>query len=103
MTEIQVPGYETIQPSVVRLGDTAYGLLADPQAHVKKLVVQGDQRGFAGDQVETGLLCERTPENAAALRSRLPWLNPAALGRGTSFGFGDRLGCATPGHTFLSP
>ncbi|MEJ2750503.1 MAG: tagaturonate epimerase family protein, partial [Anaerolineae bacterium] len=29
---------------------------------------------------------------------RLPWLNPVPLGRQTSFGFGDRLGIATPGH-----
>ena len=37
-------------------------------------------------------------ENAAALRARLPWLNPVALGLRTSAGFGDRLGQATPGH-----
>jgi tagaturonate epimerase len=39
-----------------------------------------------------------TPENAAALRARLPWLNPVPLGVRTSFGFGDRIGLATPGH-----
>lgn len=36
--------------------------------------------------------------NAAALRARLPWLSPRPLGLCTSFGFGDRLGLATPGH-----
>ena len=36
--------------------------------------------------------------NAAALRARLPWLGPHALGLRTSFGFGDRLGRATIGH-----
>lgn len=46
-----------------------------------------------------------TPENAAAMRALFPWLNPAPLeprlpetNRMPSFGFGDRLGFATPGH-----
>ncbi len=46
-----------------------------------------------------------TAENAAILRDLFPWLNPAPLepeapaaARCTSFGFGDRLGLATPGH-----
>lgn len=46
-----------------------------------------------------------TAENAAALRVLFPWLNPAPLEprlpetrRMPSFGFGDRLGLATPGH-----
>ena len=44
------------------------------------------------------------PENAAILRQIIPWLNPAPMGAGEggvevpSFGFGDRLGLATPGH-----
>jgi tagaturonate epimerase len=37
--------------------------------------------------------------NAAALRSLIPWSRPRrVIGRGTSFGFGDRMGMATPGH-----
>lgn len=36
--------------------------------------------------------------NAAALRRQVPWLVPAPIGMRTSFGFGDRLGLATPGH-----
>jgi tagaturonate epimerase len=43
-------------------------------------------------------LCPLIPENAAALRDRLPWLNPTPLGTRMSFGFGDRMGSATPGH-----
>ena len=46
-----------------------------------------------------------TAENAAALRALFPWLNPVPLEpeapdapRRASFGFGDRLGLATPGH-----
>ncbi len=36
--------------------------------------------------------------NAAALRAHLPWLRPRPLGLRASFGMGDRLGRATPGH-----
>jgi len=41
---------------------------------------------------------ETTADNALALRSALPWLNPSRIGLHTSAGFGDRLGLATPGH-----
>ena len=46
-----------------------------------------------------------TTENAAILRNLFPWLTPVPLepeapaaAPRTSFGFGDRLGLATPGH-----
>jgi len=42
--------------------------------------------------------CDLTPQNAAALRRRLPFLNPRTLGLNRSAGCGDRLGLATPGH-----
>ncbi len=47
---------------------------------------------------QTLWICPLTPGNAAALRSKLPWLRPKLLGRQTSAGMGDRLGLATPGH-----
>jgi len=57
---------------------------------------------FSGDFSEAGsstlLICPATTENAAALRSHLPWLNPSTLGLHTSAGMGDRMGLATPGH-----
>jgi len=45
-----------------------------------------------------------TPENAAILRQMFPWLTPMPMETDDggmiipSFGFGDRLGLATPGH-----
>jgi len=39
-----------------------------------------------------------SPENAAALRERLPWTASQCLGLDMSVGLGDRLGIATPGH-----
>ncbi|MEZ4640534.1 MAG: tagaturonate epimerase family protein [Caldilineaceae bacterium] len=60
---------------------------------------------FEGEssQVEDGgawtvVRCPRTPANTAALRERFEWLRPVPLGTQTSFGFGDRIGLATPGH-----
>jgi tagaturonate epimerase len=73
---------------------------------VKRLVAVADDesvfRGFTGatEKSDAGvrLVAETTPENAMALRSALPWLNPSRFGLHTSAGFGDRLGLATPGH-----
>jgi hypothetical protein len=57
---------------------------------------------FEGERGEHGgapfLVGPLTPANAAALRRHLPWLTPRPLPAGTSAGFGDRLGLATPGH-----
>lgn len=72
----------------------------------KRLVAVADDEtafaGFAG-AVErrdrrVRLVAETSAENAAALRSALPWLTPSRFGLHTSAGFGDRLGLATPGH-----
>jgi hypothetical protein len=65
----------------------------------RRLVVWGDASGFERIEVSEGAaLCPLTAHNAAALRRRFAWLNPVPLGTQTSFGFGDRIGCATPGH-----
>lgn len=82
--------------SVVEQDGTRYALAREGRE--KKLCVQGDTGGFRGETANGMLVCPLTAENAAALRERLSWLNPAPLGVETSFGFGDRLGAATPGH-----
>jgi hypothetical protein len=65
----------------------------------RRLGVIGAGSGFVGAQPSgTAELYPCSAENAAALRERLPWLKPLALGVRTSFGFGDRMGSATPGH-----
>ena len=73
---------------------------------VKRLVAVADDEsafsGFSGatesSDGKVRLVAETTPENALALRSALPWLQPSRFGLHTSAGFGDRLGLATPGH-----
>ena len=82
--------------SVVEQVGTTYALAR--AGRQKKLCVQGDATGFSGDVTDEMLLCPLTAENANALRVRLAWLTPVPLGVKTSFGFGDRLGAATPGH-----
>ncbi len=59
--------------------------------------------GFAGEVIRGhGFICKScplTPENATALRRQFPWTAPTSLAkRKTTFGCGDRLGRATPGH-----
>ena len=63
-----------------------------------ELAVMGDPAGFEGEVCGEALLCPLTSANVATLRARLPWLRPQPLGLAKSFGFGDRLGLATPGH-----
>jgi tagaturonate epimerase len=89
---------QVYESSVIRREGSLYALERDPASGEKWLVVQGDQTGFAGTPHGDTLHCPLTPENAAALRARLPWLSPAPFGLRTSAGFGDRLGQATPGH-----
>ncbi|MGD8791961.1 MAG: tagaturonate epimerase family protein [Anaerolineae bacterium] len=76
-------------------GTTYYLARVDGQ---KMLVVDGDGTGFHGTPSGDRLLCPLTADNAAALRRRLPWLNPQPLGLACAAGCGDRLGLATPGH-----
>ena len=88
----------TIYPeSIVVHEATTYFLVRLPGGG-KQLVVRGDTAVFHGTPSDDGLIAPLTPANAAALRQRLPWLNPRPLGAQTSYGFGDRIGLATPGH-----
>ena len=43
-------------------------------------------------------LCPLSPENAQQLRDHIPFLAPIVPNTALSFGLGDRLGLATPGH-----
>jgi tagaturonate epimerase len=96
-------GFEIIAQSTVEHEGASYGLVRGQADRTRYLVVQGDAvhedaTSFTGDPHGDMLLCPLTPGNAAALRARLPWLNPTPLGLHTSAGCGDRLGVATPGH-----
>ncbi|MBC7109031.1 MAG: hypothetical protein H5T41_09680 [Methanomassiliicoccales archaeon] len=64
----------------------------------KKLFVSPPRPEFQGSPYKGGLLCPLTWQNAQALMSLIPELRPTRVLNGPSFGFGDRLGLATPGH-----
>ena len=55
---------------------------------------------FQGEQISNDLhLCPLTHQNRQVLNQHLPWTLPVAFGRTIpTFGVGDRLGLATPGH-----
>lgn len=48
------------------------------------------------------LRAQLIPGNATAVRQIVPYTCPRTLGLNPSFGFGDRLGLATPGHTLAA-
>ena len=99
MTQIAISGATVYAASVVEHAGSSYFLCRIDATGARQLGLGGDTTGFAGQEVGQGvLLCPCSAEHAAALRTRLPWLSPAALGRQTSYGFGDRMGSATAGH-----
>ena len=78
--------------------DAAFSLVRDSEDR-SFLLVQGDAKGFVGTLEGEIVLCPLTLENARALARQFPWLAPQRIPEGKpSFGFGDRLGMATPGH-----
>jgi len=69
----------------------------------KRLVIAArDDLGFETDERLPGdpplKLGPVSPHNADRLRQLCPWTAPRPVGLETSFGAGDRLGLATPGH-----
>ena len=67
--------------------------------------VSADVARFSGQEQTIELerplilrLCPTDHANAVALRRALPFTAPQVVGVRKSFGFGDRLGLATPGH-----
>jgi hypothetical protein len=60
----------------------------------------GKNPGFKGEKVEDGIIkAPLSHKNAVALRKLFPFTSPSrVLGKERSFGLGDRLGIATPGH-----
>jgi len=91
---------EGVYPGSVKFADGAYFFMARTEQG-KRLVVLGEGKAagdFAGEVVSGVKFCALNADNAAALRRHFPWTAPVPIGRRASFGTGDRLGVATPGH-----
>lgn len=94
---VTLPGHTVYQDSLVEADGARYFMVRGEDGG-RYLGVEGEAVRFEGKRHGKTLLCPLSPENAALLRSALPWLRPQPLGLQTSMGFGDRLGLATPGH-----
>ena len=98
MTLLSVPGGLRPIGQASYANEAAFSLVRDPENRTL-LLVTGEAKGFSGTSHGESVLCPLTLENARALALRLPWLVPQRIPDGKpSFGFGDRLGMATPGH-----
>ena len=74
--------------AAVKIGGTRYVLTAG-----------ADADKLQGEKGDGYTLCPWNAENAAALRTLLPYTAPRACGKDvSSFGTGDRLGVAGPAH-----
>jgi len=91
MTDTQA----SIRLEVVRRGTTRCLRVSTPLYPRALDAFEGSRHTEGGITVLEGPL---TSLNAAAARRCAPWLRPRPLGLVTSFGVGDRLGLATPGH-----
>ncbi len=90
------PGQKALFFMISRPGSKSLGILSvddTPKGFrgpVHRVVIEGVMTNLAS--------CPLTPENAAALSGLFDFLVPKPLGLSKSFGCGDRLGLATPGH-----
>ncbi|MDX1415618.1 MAG: tagaturonate epimerase family protein [Candidatus Promineifilaceae bacterium] len=98
MTLVSFPQGSIYRDSIVTDDENVYALGRLEESGEQRLLVRGNTEGFHGQRKDDLLVGKLTTQNAAELRMRLKWLSPVPLGRQTSFGFGDRLGSATPGH-----
>ncbi|MBC7097933.1 hypothetical protein H5T52_02260 [Candidatus Bipolaricaulota bacterium] len=90
-------GFRLYERSVWEKGGITFALVKGGGG--KRLFASQLLSGFSGAQeVESGYLLPLTPQNALALAEWVPELRPRRLPKGPSFGFGDRIGLATPGH-----
>ncbi len=88
---------ETYPKSTHSAGEATVSMLRGADADV--LAVTGPNPGFAGEEKDGVLLAPLTHENAELLRALFPFTAPKPiLGGVRTFGVGDRLGIATPGH-----
>jgi hypothetical protein len=96
-----VRGLEVIQRSLVVEDGVEYAV-AETDEGRRLVVLAGDGAGvpaaLQGERDGALLVGPLSAANAAALRERLRWLRPRTFGLRGTFGLGDRLGVATPGH-----
>jgi len=100
MTSLLVPeGFQPVGKTAHDGEESAFGLIRSSIGEDALLVCGPAASGFEGEPTADGKRCPLSPEAARKLAGCLPWLRPRQFPTGEpSFGFGDRLGLATPGH-----
>jgi hypothetical protein len=90
--------YQLYESSIREEQGTHFALVKGPTGE-RSLYVEGGRPLAGGEPFGEGYRYPLTPETASALREVFPWLSPRRIPPDRpSFGFGDRLGLATPGH-----
>jgi len=91
-------GFNAYEKSVNRKGKSVVFMIRDENEDA--LVIQGSNPGFKGTKLPGGKIkAPLNHKNAEVLRKIFPFAAPSrVLGNERSFGVGDRLGIASPGH-----
>ena len=94
-------GFNAYEKSINKKGTCTVFMASDGGADF--IIVQGKNPGFKGEKLPGGKLkAPLNHKNAVVLRKVFPFTAPSrVLGQERSFGVGDRLGIATPGHIRL--
>jgi hypothetical protein len=94
-------GFDAYEKSINRKGSST--VLMIKESGVDFILVQGKNPGFRGEKLPGGKFkAPLNHKNAEILRKLFPFTAPSkVLGEQRSFGIGDRLGIATPGHIRL--
>jgi hypothetical protein len=105
MSDLESTNLNILPRSLIAVGDVECALAQTKTGERVVILAPKGARLLADFEGETSehagktlLLGPKSPRNAAALRSNIPWLAPRPLGLRTSAGMGDRMGLATPGH-----
>ena len=94
-------GFDAYEKSINRKGPSA--VFMAKEGGTDFIVVQGKNPGFKGEKLPGNKFkAPLNHKNAEVLRKLFPFTAPSrVLGQERSFGIGDRLGIATPGHIRL--
>ena len=87
--------YNNVEYGISRFSNELRLVVLGQAGSTAAIIFNGENSLHAGRPL---IIAPMSPQNAAALRNQLPWLQPKLLGVQTSAGMGDRLGLATPGH-----
>lgn len=91
-------GWQVYQESFQKRGESTFCVVKRPDGE-KGLYIQGESPFSGGEPFADGAFHRFTPQLAHDLTKVFAWLTPQRIPADRpSFGFGDRLGLATPGH-----